>query len=136
MRNIYRLAGILLFSMPMLGQVSFYAPSSDTQTVTQITQGDRGMLDTVDDLVREYQDKRDAAQSDLDIINNYKRLVTEDIIKEHGIKDPANMTINGSYILYNPYHYEIEWWNGANSQPVQTTPNMWGPITGSGSITY
>lgn len=79
-------------------------PTQETKpTVDKITKEERDQLDNVDLIVTDYQMKLKTAENALEDAMEYKQLITENIIKSHGIEDPANMTINGTFILYDPY---------------------------------
>lgn len=158
MRNWYKLAGILLFSTPLLGQTgqttfnnwgmtvtcdaSGHCYSDTTiqdtkpQYVTKITASDRDVLDELDKLDEEVREKQADVDEDRKAVREIRQQLTEDIIKGYGIKDPSNMTINGLYILYTPSNYG----NWIYTSPTVTTPSWIGPgitLPGStGGITY
>lgn len=144
MRHIYKLAGILVVSMPLFGQqvtvncppnngncYTITTPTATKQpdtTVTKIDKEERDRLDNVDLLVKDYTDKLKKAETDLKDVLEYQKLMTDMIINDHGIADTDNMTINGWFILYKPYNPSGILWNGGNSlSPNNVIP--YGSIT-------
>lgn len=133
------ISAVLLFlSVPMYGQCGF-TPCDDVmssgdivkpaqQVVTQITKDERSVLDVSNDIVNEYEAKVHEAQDSLEVAKEYRAMMTKAIIESHGITDTTDMTVNGLYILYNPYQNVIHWDNWSSPWGVTTVPGTDGLI--------